>query len=66
MLLSFTDAGNAAVGYCIAVYLFMNLATTAAGRESCRVQAVKSVAFSPDGRYVIGERDIENILKKSG
>jgi len=54
------------VVYHIAVYLFMNLAATAAGRKSCRVQAVKSVAFSPDGRYVIGERDIENILKKSG
>ena len=54
------------VVYHIAVYLFMNLAATAAGRKSYRVQAVKSVAFSPDGRYVIGERDIENILKKSG
>jgi len=37
----------------------MNLDATAAGRESCRFQAVKSVAFSPDGRYVIGEEDIE-------
>jgi hypothetical protein len=38
----------------------------AAGRESCRVQAVKSVAFSPDGGYVIREKNVENILKKSG
>jgi hypothetical protein len=38
----------------------------AKGRESCRVQVVKSVAFSPDGRYVIGEKEIENILKKNG
>jgi len=33
-LLSFTDAGNAMVVYHIAVYLFMNLAATAAGRKA--------------------------------